>query len=60
MCVLMNSRFIENPSDDPILHMSFYYGGITSGIRAISKKCMLTNLKNDQQHFYGEERVLPT
>jgi hypothetical protein len=23
-------------------------------------KCTLTNLKNDQQRFYGEEHILPT
>jgi hypothetical protein len=25
----------------------------------VEVKCTLTNLKNGQQHFYGEEHVLP-
>jgi hypothetical protein len=25
----------------------------------VEVKCTLMNLKNDQQHFYGEERILP-
>jgi hypothetical protein len=51
MCVLMHSCFIKNSFNIILVNNpSFYDGGVTFGIRAMS---------NDQQCFYGEECVLP-
>jgi hypothetical protein len=47
LCILVYSCFVKNSSN------SWYQSNA-------EVKYSLTNLKNNQQYFYGEERILPT
>jgi hypothetical protein len=60
MCVLVYSCFGKNPSIRSWLttHLSGW-GCYTWYQSNVEVKCTLKNLKNDQQCFYGEERILP-
>jgi hypothetical protein len=62
MCVLVNSRFIENRESFDVILVDTCHS--TMGVlRLVSERCqskyMLMKLKNDQQRFYSEERVSP-
>jgi hypothetical protein len=61
MCVLVYSCFSKNPSTRSWLTTRLNGWGCYTWYQSnFEVKCILTNLKNDQQRFYSEERILPT
>jgi hypothetical protein len=61
MCILVYSCFSKNPLTRSYLTTHLSRRGVTTWYQSrVEVKCMLMSLKNDQQHFYGEERILPT
>jgi hypothetical protein len=61
MCVHGYSCFTKNPSTRSWLMTRLSRWGCYIWYQSnVEVKCTLTNLKNEQQRFYGVERILPT